>query len=60
MKLPFAVVLEQPVLPDRGDQNIREAIVVVIADGHAHAVHLHRQVRRARVTSVNVPLRLFR
>ena len=34
-----AVVLEQAVLPDGGDQDIGKAVVVVVADGHAHAVH---------------------
>src|SRR5260221_3322835 len=34
----FAGIAEQAVLADASDQNIREAIVVVIADGDAHAV----------------------
>src|ERR1019366_3638467 len=38
-----AVVLEEAVLADRRDQQVGEAIVVVIANGHTHAVHFHRQ-----------------
>ena len=38
-----AVVLKEAVLPHAGDQDIGEAVVVVIADRHAHAVHLHLQ-----------------
>ena len=43
MKSAAAVVLEEAVLPDRGDQQVGKAVVVVVADGHAHAVHFHRQ-----------------
>ena len=35
----FAGVAEQAVLSDAGDQNVREAVVVVIANRDAHAVH---------------------
>src|ERR1035437_8768628 len=38
-----AVIPEEAVLADGGDQEVREAIVVVVADGHTHAVHFHRQ-----------------
>ena len=37
------MLLEQPVLAHGGDQDIGEAVVVVIGHRHAHAVHLHRQ-----------------
>ncbi len=37
----FAGVAEQPVLADAGDENVGEAVVVVIADGHAHAVEFN-------------------
>ena len=43
-------VLKQAVLADGGDQNIGEAVVVVVGDGHAHAVHFDRQAGW-RVTS---------
>ena len=39
-KMALAGILEEPVLADAGDENIGEAVVVVIADGHSHAVHL--------------------
>ena len=42
-KRPLPGVVEQPVLPDGGDQDVREAVVVVVGDGDAHAVHLDRQ-----------------
>ena len=37
----FAGVAKQPVLADAGDENIGKAVVVVIADGHAHAVEFN-------------------
>ena len=43
MKAPAAVVLKEAVLSDGGDQQIGKAVVVVVADRHAHAVHFHRQ-----------------
>ena len=43
MKAAAAVVLEEAILADGGDQQVREAVVVVVADGHAHAVHFHRE-----------------
>src|SRR3984893_6452443 len=36
----IAGVTEESVLPDAGDENIREAVVVVVADRDAHSVHL--------------------
>ena len=42
-KAAAAVVLEEAVLPDRGDQQVGKAVVVVVADGHSHAVHFDRQ-----------------
>ena len=35
----FGVVAEQAALADAGDENVGEAVVIVIADGYAHAVH---------------------
>ncbi len=35
----FAGVVEQAVLADAGDENVGKAVVVVVADGDAHAVH---------------------
>ncbi len=56
----FGGVAKQPVLPHTGDQNIREAVVVVISDGYAHAVHfdiktgLARHIGKAAVAIVLV------
>src|SRR5207247_2665472 len=36
----FAGVAKEAALADASDENVGEAIVVVIADGHAHSVHL--------------------
>ena len=36
----LAGVAEQAVLPDAGDEQVGEAVVVEVADGDAHAVHL--------------------
>ena len=47
MKRPRPSLLKQAVLADRGDQQIGKAVVVVVADRHAHSVHLDRQARRA-------------
>ena len=38
-KRALAGVLEQTVLADAGDQNVGKAVVVVISDRDAHAVH---------------------
>jgi hypothetical protein len=38
-----AFVVEKPVAADGGDKNIRPAVVVVIADGHADAVKANVQ-----------------
>ena len=35
----LAGVVKQAVLSDAGDQNVGEPVVVVVADGHAHAIH---------------------
>ena len=37
----FAGVAKEAVLADAGDENVRKAVVVVIADGDAHAVHFN-------------------
>ena len=56
----FAGVLKEPVLPDAGDQNIGETVVVVIRHGHAQAVHLDcepgapRHIRERAVAIVAV------
>ena len=42
----LAGVAKQTVLADAGDQQVREAVVVPVADGHAHPVHLDVQARR--------------
>ena len=38
-KRAFARISEQPILAHACNQNVRKAIVVVVPDGHAHAVH---------------------
>ena len=45
---PVAGVLKQPVLADGGDEDVGKAVVVVIGDGHAHAVHLDGQAGALR------------
>ena len=35
----FAGVAEKAILSDAGDENVGKSVVVVVADGHAHAVH---------------------
>ena len=37
----FAGVAKEAVLADAGDENVGKAVVVVIADGDAHAVHFN-------------------
>ncbi len=39
-KSSFAGVAKNPVLPHAGDENVRKPVVVVIADGYTHSVHL--------------------
>ena len=39
-ELAAAFVVEQPVAFERGDVDVVAAVVVVVADGDAHAVHL--------------------
>src|SRR5205814_10183567 len=39
----FAGVVKQAVLPDAGDQDVGKAVVVIVSDRHAHAVHLDIQ-----------------
>ena len=55
----LAGVAEQPVLADAGDEDVRKAVIVVVADGDAHAVHLDIEAGAARHVS-EVPLRLLR
>jgi len=40
-KGPLPRVLEEAILADTGNQDVRETIVVVVSDRHSHAVHLH-------------------
>src|ERR1039457_4654885 len=42
-EMPAAGVLEEAILPYSGDQNVRETIVVVVRNRHAHAVHFDCQ-----------------
>ena len=42
-ELAVAFVVEQAVAFERGDVDVVAAVVVVVADGHAHAVHLDVQ-----------------
>jgi hypothetical protein len=51
-------VAEKAILPDRCNQNVGEAIVVVVADCHAHPIQFNFRPA-ARVTSEKVPLRLL-
>ena len=44
----LAGVPEQPVLADTRDEEVGEAVVVEVADGDAHPVHLDVEPRRAR------------
>jgi hypothetical protein len=41
-------VAKQPALPDTRDEQIREAVVVEVADGHAHAVQFDVEAGRSR------------
>src|SRR5204863_9504390 len=36
-----AVVAEEPVAADARDEDVDPAVVVKVATGHAHAIHLH-------------------
>ena len=47
------------VLADRGDQDVLEAVVVVVGDGDAHAVEIAVQ-SRGRGDILEVPLPLLR
>src|SRR3989442_1093317 len=47
-KSSFAGVAKEPALADASDEDVGEAIVVVIADGHAHSVELDIEARAAR------------
>ena len=40
VKLAMAVVMKQMIAADRGDENIGQPVIVVIPDGHAHAIEL--------------------
>ncbi len=44
-KRAFAGIAEQAVLSHARDQDVREAVVVVVADRHAHAVHFDIEPR---------------
>ena len=39
-KMPVAFVVEQPVAVERRDVNIGQAVVVVVSNRNAHAIHL--------------------
>ena len=45
---PPADVAQQRVMPDRGDEEVDPAVVVVVAGGQPHAVGVERQTRRRR------------
>src|SRR4051794_32292155 len=59
-KCPIAVVVIQDVAPEICDVDVRAAVVIVVADGHSHAVEsaLHsgllRNVSECTVTIVSV------
>src|ERR1700731_2627044 len=59
-KSSFAGVAKKPALPHASDENIRETIVVVVADGHSHSIHLDvqscasRHVRKGAIAVVPV------
>jgi hypothetical protein len=42
-KSALAGIVEEPVLSHAGDENVREAVIVIISDGHAHTVHFNIQ-----------------
>ena len=44
----LAGIAEQPVLADAGDEEVGKAVVVEVADGDAHPVHLHVEAGGAR------------
>src|SRR5216684_2863042 len=56
----FAGVAEKPALPHASDENVRKTIVVVIADGYTHSIHLDieacasRRVRKGPVAVVPI------
>ena len=47
-KLAAAFVVEQAVAFERGDVDVVAAVVVVVGDGHAHAVHFDVEAAAAR------------
>src|SRR5438128_11200740 len=47
-KSSFAGIAKQPALPHAGDENVGKAIVVIIADSHAHSIELNVEARTAR------------
>jgi len=55
----IAGVSEKMALSDAANENVREAIVVVVADSNSHA-DISSSRPAARVTSKKVPLRLLR
>ena len=44
----LAGVAKQPALPDAGDEEVGKPVVVEVADGDTHAVHLDVEAGRAR------------
>src|SRR5580700_9265843 len=42
-KSSFSCIVEQPVLSHACDQDVRKAVVVIVANGYAHAVHFNVQ-----------------
>ena len=48
VEFAVAVVVEQMIAADRRDEHIGQPVVVVIPDGHAHAVKTHVQARAGR------------
>ena len=47
-ELAAAFVVEEAVAVERGDVDVVAAVVVVVADGDAHAVHLDVEAAAAR------------
>ena len=42
-KRSLAGIVEEPVLPHAGDQDVGKSVIVIIANGDAHSVHFHVQ-----------------
>ena len=51
----ITVVLNKRLWPTHGDEDIVEAIIVVIADGNGHAEHFDGEARFLRNVGGNIP-----